>query len=110
MAKTLDIDADYLFFDNLVSATYVDLSGNTFLFNYVKVYPNVDEPDEEQDIALQTADTKFCVWNLEADFPFQNNALLTVGASNYRIIGFNKRSWETRWVLTAVMDAGEHVL
>jgi hypothetical protein len=109
MALTLDISDDYLIFDNLIKGVYTALNGIEYRFLCAKVYPKIDETKEVEDIGLQTGITYFCLWNAEINFSPENNAQFETSENSFRVIGYNKRSWDTRYVLTCVLDAGEHI-
>ncbi len=106
----VDISKDYLYIDNLVTGVYTPVGGVAYSLSYIKVYPAVDTiTGGKSKVGLPTVATKFGVWEDELPFVPRENDNLVVGGESYRILSFVRESLVSRWVLTAMIDAGERL-
>jgi hypothetical protein len=105
----VDISKDYLYIDNLASGTYTTKAGVSYALSYIKVYPAIDAPNTMDDVGLPTVATKFGIWQDELPISPASNDNLVVNGESYRVIAFTRQTLISRWVITAMIDAGLHL-
>lgn len=105
----VDISKDYLYIDNTATGTYITKAGVSYALSYIKVYPAVDALNSLHQVGLPTAATKFGIWQDELPIAPVANDNLVVNGESYRIISFTRQTLISRWVLTAMIDAGQHL-
>ena len=112
----LDISSDSVYFDNMADIVYTDSLGSVYNISGVKVYPAVNISAEASTVNVRSVSTNFCIWCSSLPVPPQINGRIEIisGPQNlsslfnrsYRIIGIKEGTLQTRWVVSAVIDAG----
>lgn len=106
----VDISKDYLYIDNLTTGTYITREGVSYTLSSIKVYPAVDAPNSLGNVGLPTVATKFGVWQDELPITPAVNDNIIVDGESYRILAFARQTLISRWVLTAMIDAGDKMI
>jgi hypothetical protein len=102
----VDISKDYLYLDNAATGVYTTVEGVSYPLNYIMVTVAIDSPDTFDETGLPTIATSFSIWQDELPNAPQVNAKLVVGTESYRIISYSRMTLLSRWLVTAIIDAG----
>jgi len=106
---TISINNDWQVFDNLIPALYTSLAGDSYVLNILQA-PATDNVSGEQEVVLNTSDVaKFVIFVSELPVPLESNTRLVTLNRSFRIIEFIKESLYSRYVVHAVIDAGQNL-
>lgn len=112
MTVTLNINDDYLIFDNKETIVFQNQGGTPVTINNVVRRPVVLVADDGGGSTVYGSSVEFLIYKREVNFPFNpklNAKITDQNGKSYRVDVIDDGAWRTRWAIRATSDAAQGV-
>lgn len=112
MTITLNINDDYLIFDNKETIVFQNQGGTPVTINNVVRRPVVLVADDGGGSTVYGSSVEFLIYKREVNFPFNpklNAKITDQNGKSYRVDVIDDGAWRTRWAIRATSDAAQGV-